>query len=112
MLAVFAAFETDVRREWQMEDIALAKRQGIYTGGRARLDRARVKQLGRGHRAGERARAGDMARSSVYRLIIGVGNVTKFQPRSDKAHACFQQGVDPTFGRQRLRIDLAHVYDA
>src|SRR5215468_9551516 len=48
MLAVFAAFETDVRRERQMEGIALAKRQGVYTGGKARLDRARVKQLANG----------------------------------------------------------------
>jgi DNA invertase Pin-like site-specific DNA recombinase len=28
MLAVFAAFETDVRRERQMEGIAMAKRRG------------------------------------------------------------------------------------
>lgn len=32
MLAVFAAFETDVRRERQLEGIAMAKRQGVYTG--------------------------------------------------------------------------------
>jgi DNA invertase Pin-like site-specific DNA recombinase len=70
MLAVFAAFETDVRRERQMEGIALAKRRGVYKGGRARLDRARVKQLrndGRGPAA--IARELGMARSSVYRLL-------------------------------------------
>jgi DNA invertase Pin-like site-specific DNA recombinase len=33
MLAVFAAFETDVRRERQLEGIAMAKRQGVYKGG-------------------------------------------------------------------------------
>jgi DNA invertase Pin-like site-specific DNA recombinase len=33
MLAVFAAFETDVRRERQLEGIAMAKRQNIYKGG-------------------------------------------------------------------------------
>ena len=42
MLAVFAAFETDVRRERQLEGIALAKRQGVYRGGKPRLDRLRV----------------------------------------------------------------------
>ena len=47
MLAVFAAFETDVRRERQLEGIALAKRQGVYKGGKARLDRVRVKELSR-----------------------------------------------------------------
>jgi DNA invertase Pin-like site-specific DNA recombinase len=37
MLAVFAAFETDVRRERQLEGIAAAKRQDIYKGGKPRL---------------------------------------------------------------------------
>ena len=45
MLATFAAFETDVRRERQLEGIAMAKRQGVYKGGKARLDRERVKEL-------------------------------------------------------------------
>jgi len=45
MLAVLAAFETDVRRERQLEDIAMAKRQGIYTGGKPRLDKDRSKEL-------------------------------------------------------------------
>jgi len=45
MLAVFAAFETDVRRERQLEGIAKAKRQGVYKGGKARLDRQRVQEL-------------------------------------------------------------------
>ena len=70
MLAVFAAFETDVRRERQLEGIAMAKRQGVYKGGKARLDRARVKELstaGRGPAA--IARELGMARSSVYRLL-------------------------------------------
>jgi DNA invertase Pin-like site-specific DNA recombinase len=33
MLAVFAAFETDVRRERQLEGIAMTKRQEAYKGG-------------------------------------------------------------------------------
>ena len=47
MLAVFAAFETDVRRERQLEGIAMAKRQGVYKGGKPRLDRQRVQELPR-----------------------------------------------------------------
>ena len=74
MLAVFAAFETDVRRERQMEGIALAKRQGVYTGGKARLDRARVKQLAKdGVGPAAIARELGMARSSVYRLLEEAG---------------------------------------
>jgi DNA invertase Pin-like site-specific DNA recombinase len=45
MLAVFAAFETDVRRERQLEGIAMAKSHGVYRGGKARLDRQRVRML-------------------------------------------------------------------
>ena len=35
MLAVFAQFETDVRRERQAEGIHRAKKAGVYTGGKA-----------------------------------------------------------------------------
>jgi DNA invertase Pin-like site-specific DNA recombinase len=45
MLAVFAAFETDVRRERQLEGIAMAKRQDVYKGGKPRLDWHRVQEL-------------------------------------------------------------------
>jgi DNA invertase Pin-like site-specific DNA recombinase len=70
MLAVFAAFETDVRRERQMEGIAMAKRKGVYKGGRVRLDRERVTQLKNdGHGPAVIARELGMARSSVYRLL-------------------------------------------
>ena len=70
MSATFAAFETDIRRERQLEGIALAKRKGVYKGGKARLDRERVKALtedGLGPAA--IARELKMARSSVYRLL-------------------------------------------
>ena len=68
MLAVFAAFETDVRRE--IEGIAMAKRQGAYTGGKARLDRERIKTLSdSGLGPAAIARELGIARSSVYRLL-------------------------------------------
>jgi DNA invertase Pin-like site-specific DNA recombinase len=74
MLAVFAAFETDVRRERQMEVITLAKRQGVYTGGKARLDREQVMQLKKnGLGPAKIARELGMARSSVYRLLEEAG---------------------------------------
>jgi DNA invertase Pin-like site-specific DNA recombinase len=70
MLAVFAAFETDVRRERQLEGIAMAKRQGVYKGGKARLDRQRIKTLSdSGLGPAAIARELDIARSSVYRLL-------------------------------------------
>jgi DNA invertase Pin-like site-specific DNA recombinase len=47
MLGVFAEFETNLRRERQMEGIAKAKANGVYAGkGRHRsVDRAEVKRL-------------------------------------------------------------------
>ena len=74
MLATFAAFETDVRRERQLEGIAMAKRDGVYKGGKPRLDRERVKELSdRGLGPAAIARDLGMARSSVYRLLEELG---------------------------------------
>jgi DNA invertase Pin-like site-specific DNA recombinase len=74
MLSVFAAFETDVRRERQLEGIAMAKRQGVYKGGKPRLDRERVKALSaKGFGPAAIARQLGMARSSVYRLLEEAG---------------------------------------
>ena len=74
MLAVFAAFETDVRRERQLEGVAMAKRRGVYKGGKLRLDRERVKELS-DEVLGPAAIARElkMARSSVYRLLKEAG---------------------------------------
>jgi DNA invertase Pin-like site-specific DNA recombinase len=67
MSATFAAFETDIRRERQLEGIALAKRSGVYKGGKPRLDRERVKELSDdGIGPAAIARQLRMARSSVY----------------------------------------------
>ncbi len=73
MLGVFAEFETNLRRERQLEGIAKAKLEGVYAknGGRkATLDADKVREL---HAAGMGpaaiAKQLKMARSSVYRLI-------------------------------------------
>jgi DNA invertase Pin-like site-specific DNA recombinase len=70
MLAVFAAFETDVRRERQAEGIAKAKRAGVYKGGVKRIDRARVRAL-RETGSGPSAIANEMgiSRRQVYRIL-------------------------------------------
>ena len=66
MLAVFAQFETDVRRERQAEGIARAKRAGVYTriGRQAALD-----ALAAGDGPGAVARALRVSRMSVYRIM-------------------------------------------
>lgn len=76
MLAVFAQFETDVRRERQAEGIARAKSEGVYTGAKPRIDREQVRQLveeGQGPAAV--ARALGISRMSVYRILEEEGAV-------------------------------------
>jgi DNA invertase Pin-like site-specific DNA recombinase len=45
MLGVFAEFETNLRRERQLEGIAKAKAEGIYKDRKPSIDVARVKGL-------------------------------------------------------------------
>ena len=42
---VFAEFETNLRRERQLEGIAKAKADGVYRGGKRRIDRDAVFKL-------------------------------------------------------------------
>src|SRR6476619_5096387 len=45
MLGVFAEFETNLRRERQLEGIAKAKAQGVYRGRKPSIDQAQVEKL-------------------------------------------------------------------
>ena len=45
MLGVFAEFETNLRRERQMEGIAKAKAAGVYTGRKPSIDKSRIEAL-------------------------------------------------------------------
>jgi DNA invertase Pin-like site-specific DNA recombinase len=69
MLGVFAEFETNLRRERQLEGIAKAKKAGVYKGGKSR-NREAVHSL---HRDGkgptEIAKALGIPRMHAYRLI-------------------------------------------
>ncbi len=70
MLAVFAQFETDVRRERQAEGIARAKKAGVYTGGKQRIDRQKVRMLAEaGNGPAAIARDLGVSRMSVYRIL-------------------------------------------
>jgi DNA invertase Pin-like site-specific DNA recombinase len=66
MLGVFAEFETNLRRERQLEGIAKAKAAGIYRP--ASIDAARVRELkAQGVGPTEIAKALKICRASVYR---------------------------------------------
>jgi len=70
MLGVFAEFETNLRRERQMEGIAKAKAAGVYKGRKPSIDPSRVWAMAdEGLGATEIARRLGVARASVYRLL-------------------------------------------
>jgi DNA invertase Pin-like site-specific DNA recombinase len=70
MLGVFAEFETNLRRECQLEGIAKAKAAGVYKGRPASIDAAQVRAMkAQGLGASEIAKALKIGRASVYRLL-------------------------------------------
>lgn len=72
MLGVFAQFETSLRRERQMEGIAKAKAEGVYKGGKRRLNREAIKAA---HQVGTAistiAREHGCSRQAVYDVLEG-----------------------------------------
>src|SRR5271154_2555909 len=70
MLGGFAEFETNLRRERQLEGIAKAKAAGVYKGRPASIDAAKVRQMkAQGMGASEIAKALKIGRASVYRAL-------------------------------------------
>jgi len=70
MLGVFAEFETNLRRERQLEGIAKAKAEGVYKGRPASIDVAKVRALkARGMGATKIAKTLKIHRASVYRVL-------------------------------------------
>ncbi|CTQ50523.1 recombinase family protein [Jannaschia donghaensis] len=69
MLGVFAEFETNLRRERQMEGIAKAKVRGVYKGRKASIDVGQVRRLlVEGVRPSAVARQLGISRTSVWRV--------------------------------------------
>jgi DNA invertase Pin-like site-specific DNA recombinase len=72
MLAVFAQFETSIRRERQMEGIAKAKEAGVYKGRKPSIPVEEVRRLkAEGVRPADIARRLRIGRGSVYRALEG-----------------------------------------
>ncbi|MHC3127908.1 hypothetical protein OB03_11730 [Brevundimonas sp. GN22] len=69
MLAAFAEFETDLRRERQREGIDKAKAAGVYRGRKKTIDEAEVQRLlDEGIGPSEVAKRLGIGRASVYRV--------------------------------------------
>ena len=70
MLSVFAEFETNLRKERQMEGIAKAKERGVYKGRKPSVDVEKVKELKEsGLGASAIAKQMGIGRASVYRAL-------------------------------------------
>ena len=71
MLGVFAEFETNLRRERQLEGIALAKARGVYRGRKPSIDPIEVRRLREQDGLGPTAiaRRLGIGRASVYRAL-------------------------------------------
>jgi DNA invertase Pin-like site-specific DNA recombinase len=75
MLGVFAEFETNLRRERQLEGIRAAKAKGVYKGRKPSIDPAEVRRLREAEGLGPSAIAKRLGigRASVYRVLGGKG---------------------------------------
>ena len=70
MLGVFGEFETNLRKERQMEGIAKAKAKGVYKGRKPSVDVEKVKALKEnGMGASAIAKEMGIGRASVYRAL-------------------------------------------
>jgi DNA invertase Pin-like site-specific DNA recombinase len=67
MLGVFAEFETNLRRERQLEGIAKAKAAGVYKGRPPSIEASRLKA--QGMRPSDIAKALKIGRASIYRVL-------------------------------------------
>jgi DNA invertase Pin-like site-specific DNA recombinase len=72
MLGVFAEFETNLRKERQLEGIAKAKAEGVYKGRKPSIDADEVRRLkAEGLGGSEIAKKLGIGRASVYRVLDG-----------------------------------------
>jgi DNA invertase Pin-like site-specific DNA recombinase len=70
VLGIFAEFETNLRRERQLEGIAKANAAGVYRGRKPSIDHAQVEKLkADGLGATEIAKRLNIGRASVYRVL-------------------------------------------
>ena len=108
MLGVFAEFETNLRRERQLEGIADAKARGVYQGRKPSIDPAQVKALrAQGMGASGIAKALKIGRASVYRVLEELsGDRCSRRPGPRWAHGA----LGPPFWAPRLQKSRAKAF--
>ncbi|KQM66512.1 integrase [Sphingomonas sp. Leaf17] len=91
MLGVFAEFETNLRRERQLEGIEAAKARGVYRGGKPRIDPDAVRKLiAEGMKPAHIARQLNISRGTVYKFLarpdtVTAGDTQVYFPEGPKA---------------------------
>ena len=81
MLGVFAEFETNLRRERQMEGIAKAEARGVYKGRKASINVEEVRRLlAEGVRPSAVARQLGISRTGVWRVSRPVSADASIEP--------------------------------
>ena len=70
MLSVFSEFETNLRKERQMEGIAKAKEKGVYKGRKPTVDVEKIRELAKqGLQKTTIAKELGIGRATVYRAL-------------------------------------------
>jgi DNA invertase Pin-like site-specific DNA recombinase len=88
ILGVFAEFETNLRKERQLEGIAKAKAAGVYNGRPASIEAARVREMrAKGYRQGARHRQGER--------LPGVGVIDGRPSLHVKSATAINRGMKP-----------------
>src|SRR5262244_37184 len=78
ILGVFAEFETNLRKERQLEGIAKAKAAGVYKGRKPIIDAAKIEALkASGLGPTEISRQLKIGRASVYRVMSGLPGLNR-----------------------------------
>jgi hypothetical protein len=92
MLGVFAEFETNLRRERQLEGIAKAKAAGVYKGRKPSIDPNEVRRLkAEGLGASEIAKALKIGRASVTGCCNSAHDHTDWQPLRARGRRSYER---------------------
>ena len=109
MLGVFAEFETNLRRERQLEGISAAKARGVYKGRKPKIDAGEVQRLHHDEKLGPAAiaRRLGIGRATVYRLLGKETSRTNGTPMPIKSELRRLYPIDWPQISQQVRFERA-----